>query len=116
MKRREVVAGLAGTAAWPFPLHAQSSPRSANIGYLAAGSPENSARVLEAFRRRLRELGRLEGQSITIDYRFAENDYARLPRLATELVDSKVDLLVAAPTPAVAAGEKCDKDNPNRND
>src|SRR4051794_8019987 len=103
MKRRDVLAGLAGTAAWPFPLGAQPSPTWAKVGYLAAGSPENSARVLEAFRRRLHELGRFEGQSITIDYRFAENDYARLPRLAAELVESKVALIVAAPTPAVAA-------------
>jgi putative ABC transport system substrate-binding protein len=112
MKRRGVVLGLAGMAAWPFALRAQPSPTSAKIGYLAAGSPENSARVLQAFRRRLHELGRSEGQSITIDYRFAENDYARLPRLATELVDSKVDLLVAAPTPAVAAARNATKTIP----
>jgi putative ABC transport system substrate-binding protein len=103
MKRREVLTGLAGAAAWPFTVRGQASIVSARIGYLAGSSPEASARVLRAFRRRLRELGRVEGQSITIDYRFAENDYARLPRLAAELVESKVDLIVAAPTPAVAA-------------
>src|SRR3954470_7697807 len=112
MNRREVVAGLAGTVAWPVALRAQPSPRSAKIGYLAAGWPENSARVLEAFRRRLHELGRFEGQSITIDYRFAENDYARLPRLAAELVESKVDIIVAAPTPAVAAARNATKTIP----
>src|SRR3954447_8135734 len=112
MNRREVVAGLAGTVAWPVALRAQPSPRSAKIGYLAAGWPENSARVLEAFRRRLHELGRVEGQSITIDYRFAENDYARLPRLAAELVESKVDIIVAAPTPAVAAARNATKTIP----
>jgi putative tryptophan/tyrosine transport system substrate-binding protein len=112
MKRRGVVLGLAGMAASPFALRAQPSPTSAKIGYLAAGSPENSARVLQAFRRRLHELGRSEGQSITIDYRFAENDYARLPRLATELLDSEVDLLVAAPTPAVAPARNATKTIP----
>jgi putative ABC transport system substrate-binding protein len=112
MKRREVVVGLAGTAAWPFPLRAQPSPPSAKIGYLAASSPEASARVLQAFRRRLHELGRFEGQSITIDYRFAENDYGRLPQLATELVRSNVDLLVAAPTPTVAAARNATKTIP----
>jgi len=60
----------------------------------------------------LHELGRLEGQSIRIDYRFAENDYAALPRLATELVDSGVDLIVAAPTPAVAAARDATKTIP----
>src|SRR5436305_4593778 len=113
MKRgRGVVLGLTGVAAWPFALRAQPSPTSARIGYLAAGSPENSARVLQAFRRRLRELGRSEGQSITIAYRFAENDYARLPQLATELVRSNVDVLVAAPTPAVAAARNATKTIP----
>ena len=112
MKRREVVVGLAGTAAWPFALRAQPSPISAKIGDPAAGSPENSARVLEAFRRPLHELGRFEGQRITIDYRFAENDYARLPRLAAELVAPKVDLIVAAPTPAVAAARNATKTIP----
>ena len=60
----------------------------------------------------MHELGRLEGQSIRIDYRFAENDYAALPRLATELVDSGVDLIVAAPTPAVAAARDATKTIP----
>ena len=112
MRRREVVVGLAGTVAWPFALDAQPSMTSARIGYLGASSLEASARVLQAFRGRLHELGRFEGQSITIDYQFAENEYGRLPQLATELVRSNVDLLVAAPTPAVAAARNATKTIP----
>ena len=112
MKRRDALTALAGAAAWPFTVCAQSSMTSARINYLGGSSPEASARVLQAFRHRLHELGRFEGQNITIDYRFAENDYSRLPQLATEMVESKVDLLVAAPTPAVAAARNATKTIP----
>jgi putative ABC transport system substrate-binding protein len=75
---------------WPVTVSTQQSGGAVRIGYLAAGSPENSTRVLEAFRHRLRELGRFEGQDIALDYRFAENDYTQLPPLVAELVESRV--------------------------
>jgi putative ABC transport system substrate-binding protein len=61
---------------------------------------------LDAFRQGLRELGWVEGQNIVIDYRFAEGRFDRLPDLAAELVRLKVDIIVAATTPAAAAAKK----------
>ena len=80
----------------------------ARIGYLAPGSPDNLlvAQNLDAFRRGLRDLGYVEGQSIVIEYRFAEGDFDRLPELAAELVRLEVAVIVAAPTPAAAAASK----------
>jgi putative tryptophan/tyrosine transport system substrate-binding protein len=64
------------------------------------------AQNLDAFRRGLRDLGYVEGQSIVIEYRFAEGDFDRLPELAAELVRLEVAVIVAAPTPAAAAASK----------
>jgi putative ABC transport system substrate-binding protein len=61
---------------------------------------------LDAFREGLRELGYVEGENIIIEYRFAERDLARLPQLAAELVRLKVDMIVAAPTPAAVAAKQ----------
>src|SRR6266545_1955449 len=70
-----------------------------------AGSVTANPRVLEAFRQGLRELGWVEGQNIVIEYRSAEGHFDRLPDLAAELVRLKVDVIVAAPTPAVLAAK-----------
>src|SRR5215470_12594584 len=74
------------------------------IGYLSGGSPTLNARGVEAFRQGLRDFGWVEGQNIVVEYRFAEGRVERLPELAAELVRSKLDVLVAGPTPpAIAA-------------
>ena len=59
--------------------------------------------MLGAFQQRLRQLGHVEGQTIIIEYRFADGEHDRLPQLATELVNEGVSLLVAAPSQAVVA-------------
>jgi putative ABC transport system substrate-binding protein len=87
---------------WPLPLEAQQSDKVARIGYLSFHSPE--AFNIEAFRQSLRELGWAEGKNLIIDYRSAEGRSDRLPRLASELVGLKVQVIVAAATvPALAA-------------
>jgi putative ABC transport system substrate-binding protein len=98
MGRREFVALLAGAAAWPFRVEAQRSapPR---IGFLHAASPSQFSDA--AFRQGLREAGFVEGQSVLIEYRWARGAYERLPALAAELIDLRVDLLAAFGTPAV---------------
>jgi putative ABC transport system substrate-binding protein len=68
--------------------------------------------LLDAFRQGLRELGWVEGQNIVIDYRFAEGRFDRLPDLAVELVQLKVDIIVAQPTPAAAAAKNATKTIP----
>jgi putative ABC transport system substrate-binding protein len=66
------------------------------IGILSSGSPETLGEQFAAFHRGLMEAGYVDGQNVTIEYRWANDDYARLPALAKELVDRKVAVLVAA--------------------
>jgi putative ABC transport system substrate-binding protein len=76
------------------------------IGVLIpAAASVNSAR-LEALRRRLRELGYVEGKNIVLEYRYAEGKLERLPDLAAELIQLKVDVIVTAPTQGALAGKK----------
>jgi putative ABC transport system substrate-binding protein len=75
------------------------------IGFLFYGAPGPSAEV-DAFRQGLRELGYIEGQNVTIDYRFANGQVERLPELATELARLKVDVIVTPNTPAAMAAKQ----------
>jgi len=75
------------------------------IGFLFYGAPGPSAEV-DAFRQGLRELGYIEGQNVTIDYRFASGQVERLPELATELARLKVDVIVTSNTPAAMAAKQ----------
>ena len=81
----------------PFAAEAQQAVRVPRIGFLSASSLSDSrtARNFEAFRQGLRELGYVEGQNITIEARWADGKYERLPGLAAELVLLKVDIIVA---------------------
>ena len=109
MRRREVIAALAGAAAaWPLGARAQQPGRTARIGYLTAASRDDplARRNLDVFRQELRTLGHVEGQTIAVEHRFAERDVSRLPQLAAELVRLNVDVLVAVPTPAAMAAKK----------
>jgi putative ABC transport system substrate-binding protein len=83
---------------WGVPdLGAAKVPR---IGFLAVGTRENRAFVIEGLLLGLRERGYIEGQDIVIEYRFSEGRNDRLPELAAELVAMKVDLIVASGSPA----------------
>jgi putative ABC transport system substrate-binding protein len=75
------------------------------IGFLFNGSPGPSAEV-DAFRQGLRELGYIEGQNVTIEYRFASGQVGRLPELATELARLKVEVIVTPGTPAAIAAKQ----------
>jgi putative ABC transport system substrate-binding protein len=66
------------------------------IGFLSGGSPAPFASLVAAFHQGLSETGYVEGQNVTIEYRWAEGSYDRLPALAADLVGRKVDLIVAA--------------------
>ena len=106
MKRREFIALLSGAAAgWPITADAQQTAKVARIGYLAlnlAAAPY----LPEAFRQGLRDLGYIEGRNVMIEYRSAEGKAERLPALAAELVALKVDVIVAAGTPAALAAKQ----------
>jgi len=74
------------------------------VGYLIARGPD--PRIDDAFFRKLRDLGYVEGRNVVIERRFAEGRFERLPQLAKELVDLKMDVIVAAPFPAVQAAKR----------
>jgi putative ABC transport system substrate-binding protein len=87
-------AGVQGVAITVLLLTAPITAKPPRIGYLGGGSPSAAQHLLEAFRQRLRELGYVEGQNLTIDYRWAEGRQDRLPALADELVRLNVDVIV----------------------
>ena len=92
--RREVIIGLGGTAAaWPLAALAQQ-PAMPMIGFMSGRAPEDSAHLVSAFRQGLAETGFVEGQTVTIEFRWADGDYDRLPALAADLVSGKVAVLV----------------------
>ena len=106
MERREFITLLGGAAAaWPFAAHAQQPAKVRRIGFLFYGSPGPSPE-LDAFRQGLRELGYIEGQNITVEYRFASGRVERLPELAAELVRLKLDVIVTPGTPASVAAKQ----------
>lgn len=101
MKRRPLIACAAIAATLGSASFAQKAQRPARIGYLAASrSPQQ-----EAFNQELRKLGHVEGQNLLIEYRFADGDFSRLPALAKELVDLRVDVLVSQVTQASVAAK-----------
>jgi len=89
-----------------FPAQAQQPKKVPRIGFLASRSPSSSSSVTEAFRQGLRELGYVEGQSIHIEYRYAEGKPDRFLDLASELVRLKVDAIVTSSTPGVLAAKE----------
>ena len=87
------------------PAQAQQPTKISRIGFLSTNSRESMSSRAEAFRRGLRELGYVEGQNITIEYRYAESNIDKLSVLAGELVSLKVDLIVATVTQASLAAK-----------
>ncbi len=96
MNRRDFVTGLGAVLAAPHAAEAQQPQKVYRVGILTnKASDPAEARVWQAFRSGLRERGWIEGQNIVIEFRAAEGNTARLPELAADLVQLKVDLIVA---------------------
>ena len=99
MQRRDFIALLGGVYSWPFLAHAQQKAMPV-IGFLGSASPTTDAPFVAAFRQGLGESGYVEGQNLTIEYRWAEGHYDRLPALAADLVGRKVDVIAALGSPS----------------
>jgi putative tryptophan/tyrosine transport system substrate-binding protein len=94
MRRREFITIVGSAAAWPMTARAQQ-PAMPVIGYLSTGSRESDPVNLAAFRRGLGEIGYVEGQNVTIEYRWAESHYDRLSAMADDLVRRPVTAIAA---------------------
>src|SRR5262245_21828858 len=110
LRRREFITLLGGAAAWPFMVQAQAS-KVARIGGLYIGLADAESFKKE-LREGLRELGYIEGQNIAFEFRSAEGKLDRLPELAAELVQLKVDVIVALYVPCALAAKKATQEIP----
>jgi putative ABC transport system substrate-binding protein len=108
MQRRRFISLLGGAAvAWPLVVRAQEAASIRRVGVLSLDSIKaHPTPPLQAFQQGLRELGWVEGQNLLIEWRFCEGNLDTLPRLASELVDLAVDVIVAVATPSAIAAKK----------
>jgi putative ABC transport system substrate-binding protein len=105
VKRRIFIAGLGSVAAWPLMAQAQQSATPV-IGYLGAQSADDEYKnITVPFLQGLKETGYVEGQNVTVEYRWAENQVDRLPGLAADLVRRRVAVIIASGTVASLAAK-----------
>src|SRR5690349_4790272 len=103
MQRRTFVALLGSAASWPLATRAQRKVMPV-IGYLSGRSRDEAVAFVAALRQGLAETGYVEGQNVTIEYRWADGHYDRSPALAADLASRKLDVIVAiGPSAAHAA-------------
>ena len=105
MNRREIIAGLGSAVALSITAQAQQ-PAAPLIGWLSPQSADDDYKIVTVpFLQGLKEAGYVEGQNVAVEYRWAENQYDRLPALAADLVGRRVVVIVAAGIPATLAAK-----------
>src|SRR6516225_1886588 len=105
MRRRAFIEGIAALGwAWPLAVRAQQSSMPV-IGYLGLGSAQADAYRVGGFRQGLKEVGYIEGQNLTIEYRWAEDHHDRMPAMNAELVRQQVAVIVATSATESLAGK-----------
>jgi putative ABC transport system substrate-binding protein len=102
MRRREFIGGLA-TVVWPSAAFAQQ--RLATIGYLSISGPETAITFTNAFKQGLNDADFVERKNVAVEYRFAAGRFDRLPTLAADLVQLRVDVIIAQGAPAAIAAK-----------
>jgi putative tryptophan/tyrosine transport system substrate-binding protein len=111
MRRRDFIV-LAGGGAAVWPLFARAQATVPVIGYLAAGSSKGDEQIAAALLKGLAETGYEDGKNVRIEYRWADNQYERLPSMATDIVRQKVAVIAATTTPAARAAQAATKTIP----
>jgi putative ABC transport system substrate-binding protein len=106
MQRREFITLLGGgAAAWPLAARAQQASIPV-VGYIYGGTAEGGSNQTAAFRKGLSESGFVEGRNVTIEYRYAENEYNRLPEIVADLVRRRVTVIATVGTTLAAHAAK----------
>jgi putative ABC transport system substrate-binding protein len=112
MRRRDFIKFVAGSAAaWPLVAHAEQQTMPV-IGLLDLRSPDTIGDRLPAFRRGLKESGYVEGENVTIVYRWAENEIGRVPELAADLIGRKVNVIATVGNETVLIAKKATQSTP----
>ncbi len=107
MRRRDFIQLIVGSAiVWPRAVNAQQAAKVPRIGYLGYSPPASERLFAEAFSQGLGDLGYVDGQNVSIEFRSAEGKPERLPELAAELVGLKVDVIVTPATPGALAAKQ----------